>query len=123
MTDRSPSTIGTQHCANHTAREAVARCPECERFYCRECTVEHDYRMICAGCLASLAGEAESARRRAGASRWNRVPVFPLLQALVGIGFVWVMVYLAAQLLIELPSAFHDGVYLENMVDALSGKS
>ena len=41
-----------QSCFNHPDREASARCPECGNFFCHECVVEHDFRIICASCLA-----------------------------------------------------------------------
>ena len=43
--------LSQQRCFNHTSREAVARCPECGRFFCRECITEHDDRVLCAVCL------------------------------------------------------------------------
>jgi hypothetical protein len=44
-----------QRCFNHGMREAAARCPECGRFYCRECITEHDDRVLCSACLKKLA--------------------------------------------------------------------
>lgn len=44
-----------QRCFNHATREAVARCPECSQFFCRECITEHDDRVICSACLKKLA--------------------------------------------------------------------
>ena len=55
-------------CWNHEGREAVCRCPECRRSYCRECVSEHESRLLCAACLARLvrpARAASGARRRA----------------------------------------------------------
>jgi len=43
-----------QVCLNHHAREAVAKCPDCGHFYCRECIAEHDDRVICAACLRKM---------------------------------------------------------------------
>lgn len=54
-----------QRCWNHESREAVCRCPGCGRSYCRECVTEHESRLLCAVCLAKVAGAA-SPRRRAG---------------------------------------------------------
>jgi len=49
----TPATLPlvAQRCHHHAEREAVARCPECGFFYCRECVTEHDDRVICASCL------------------------------------------------------------------------
>ena len=49
------SALTHQRCFHHSHREAVARCPECRQFYCRECVTEHDYRVICATCLKKIA--------------------------------------------------------------------
>ena len=38
-----------------STREAVARCPECTQFFCRECITEHDDRVLCSACLKKLA--------------------------------------------------------------------
>ena len=43
-----------QRCWNHEAREAVCLCPECGRSYCRECTSEHESRLLCAACLRAI---------------------------------------------------------------------
>ena len=48
-----------QRCWNHEGREAVCRCPECRRSFCRECVSEHGGRLLCAGCLTRLAQETE----------------------------------------------------------------
>jgi hypothetical protein len=40
--------ITQQRCLNHMLREAVARCPECSRFFCRECITEHEDKVLCA---------------------------------------------------------------------------
>jgi hypothetical protein len=49
------SALVHQRCFNHATREAVARCPQCSQFFCRECITEHDDRVICAACLKKLA--------------------------------------------------------------------
>ncbi|MDR3698297.1 MAG: hypothetical protein P4L56_01600 [Candidatus Sulfopaludibacter sp.] len=48
-----------QRCWNHEGREAVCRCPECGRSFCRECVTEHHRRLLCAACLARLARQTE----------------------------------------------------------------
>ena len=40
-----------QRCFNHMLREAVACCPECRRYFCRECVTEHEDKVLCAACL------------------------------------------------------------------------
>jgi hypothetical protein len=44
-----------QRCWNHEDREAVCRCPECGRSFCRECVGEHESRLLCAACLKATA--------------------------------------------------------------------
>jgi hypothetical protein len=41
-------------CFNHANREASARCPECRKYFCKECTTEHQLRILCASCLKRL---------------------------------------------------------------------
>ena len=40
-----------QSCWNHESREAVCKCLNCGRSYCRECVTEHQGRLLCASCL------------------------------------------------------------------------
>lgn len=90
-----------QRCFNHAPREAVARCPECRRCFCRECTVEHAGRMLCAGCLERLLERRHSRQHRFGAS---------LLAAQFALAFVflWFFFYSLGTMLIHLPSSFHE---------------
>ena len=82
-----------QRCWNHERREAVCRCPECGRSYCRECVTEHEARLLCASCLAALSrGTGE--RRRGG-----RRAVTAVL-ALAGILLAWAFFYSAGEALI-----------------------
>lgn len=56
------STAAIQHrCWNHEAREAVCRCPECNRSFCRECVTEHQSRLLCAACVARLVRQTPAA--------------------------------------------------------------
>lgn len=91
-----------QRCFNHVAREAVARCPSCAHYYCRECITEHDDRAICAACLRKLARLPLTKR-----------PVFTGLmrvaQCLAGGLLAWFFFYLVGESLLALPSSFHEG--------------
>jgi hypothetical protein len=40
-----------QQCELHPERGAVARCPDCGRFYCHECITEHLGVVLCKRCL------------------------------------------------------------------------
>ena len=77
-------------CWNHEPREAVCRCPECGRSFCRECVTEHDARLVCAACLESL-GRARDVRRR------NLRRFVPAAMALGGIVLAWMIFYGAGQ--------------------------
>lgn len=46
--------VARARCRNHADREAVARCPECGNYFCRECIVEYEGRWICKDCLETL---------------------------------------------------------------------
>ncbi len=56
--------LWTQRCQFHALREAVARCPECQRYFCRECVTEHDERLLCASCLRKLLERSSPDKRR-----------------------------------------------------------
>jgi uncharacterized paraquat-inducible protein A len=90
-----------QRCQNHPQREASARCPECSRYYCRECITEHEDRVICATCLAKLTQKQEKKPRP-----WD-------LYARIGlfvIAFVAVFLFflLLGDALLLIPSQFHQ---------------
>ena len=92
-----------QGCYNHPSREAVARCPECHQFFCRECVTEHDDRMLCSRCLSQQAA-AVSPRSH----RWRAVLANPV-QALMGFLILWYLFFLLGQTLLAIPHTFHEG--------------
>lgn len=93
--------LALQRCFNHAEREAVARCPSCRNFFCRECITEHDERVICASCL-----------RKSGASSSSRRPLRAVLAALapgaVGLFVAWIFFYLLGTGLMAFPSKWQD---------------
>ena len=89
-----------QRCWNHSSREAVARCPVCSRFYCRECVTEHEGKMICASCVTSAA-RASGAAKRSGGFVWT-------LFAVGGILLAWIIFYYFGALLARIPSDFFE---------------
>lgn len=91
-----------QRCFNHATREAVARCPECSQFFCRECITEHDDRVICSACLKKLA-RVPLLHRPAFAR------VLQIGQCLLGIFAAWFFFYLIGSALARLPTSFHEG--------------
>jgi hypothetical protein len=94
--------IFLQRCFNHEQREAVARCPECGRFFCRECVTEHEERAICAMCLKSLTGERPVRRPHL------RV-VATVGSVVLGFFILWLMFYGLGYALLLMPTAFHQG--------------
>jgi hypothetical protein len=91
-----------QRCFQHSLREAVARCPECRHFYCRECITEHADRVICATCLRRLAAAPEKSRR---SFAW----LAALAQFTVGFCIAWLCFYFLGTVLLSIPSRYHEG--------------
>jgi hypothetical protein len=91
-----------QRCFTHASREAAARCPECQRFYCRECVTEHEDRVICAGCLAKMAAVPLT-------SRTGFVAVVRLAQLAFGLTMACLFFYLAGRALLSIDSSVHEG--------------
>ena len=94
--------LAAQRCFNHAQREAAARCPECGRFFCRECITEHDDRVLCSICLAKIA--RPPLFRRPAFGRLVKAGQF-----LAGFIVAWFFFYLCAELLLSIPASFHEG--------------
>lgn len=92
--------IARERCSNHASREAVARCPECGRTFCRECISEHDGRVICAFCLKRLSTKP--------ARRYRLARLVQLAQILIGVLLLWTSFYLLGKALLTIPSPFHE---------------
>jgi hypothetical protein len=84
-----------QRCWNHEAREAVCRCPQCGRSFCRECVTEHESRLLCAACLRNAALAA--AARRGRFRRWVAAGM-----TLAGVVLAWAIFFGAAEGLITI---------------------
>src|SRR2546426_10421667 len=93
--------LAYQRCFTHAEREAVARCPECRRYFCRECITEHDDRIICAACLRKVT-RLPLVKRRGFAT------VLRLSQCLFGVLLAWFFFYLIGETLLRLPNSFHE---------------
>ncbi|HEY1662129.1 MAG TPA: rhomboid family protein [Verrucomicrobiae bacterium] len=91
-----------QRCFNHGTREAVARCPECRQFFCRECVVEHDDRLVCVVCLKTLTTRP---LLRQSMFAWIRRTA----QLALGILIAWFFFFLIGEGLLKLPDSFHEG--------------
>ena len=97
-----PRDLTLQRCLNHAGREAVARCPECGQYFCRECITEHEDRVICAACLRKLARVPLLQRR-------GFLDAVRVGQCLAGVLLAWFFFYLIAEWLASMPSSFHEG--------------
>jgi hypothetical protein len=100
-----------QRCRNHPAREAVARCPGCARYFCRECISEHEGRVLCASCLAAIL--QPHALPRARLARFGRV-----MLAFAGIVTAWIFFDLLGHVLLKIPASFHEGTIWEKAADS-----
>lgn len=91
-----------QHCLNHSAREAVAQCPQCHHFFCRECITEHEDRILCAACLREVSRNTGKRRK----------PFRLLARAGLSLGGLFtaaLFFYWMGQILLLIPTSFHDG--------------
>ena len=96
-----------QRCTIHLEREAAARCPACERFFCRECVTEHDGRLLCALCLRELFAAAQ---RPARPRRSWRKPLRAAARAgtlAASLFLAWFFFHLMGRNLAALPDEFH----------------
>jgi hypothetical protein len=91
-----------QRCFNHQTREAVARCPGCGRFFCRECITEYEDRVLCATCLASISASQSTAFKPFKIIRI-------VFQCGLGVITAWLFFYYLGRILLTLPDAFHNG--------------
>jgi len=108
MTFVASTSLAMQRCHFHVEREAVARCPECKRFFCRECITEHEDRLICASCLQKI-----SVKTRARGLRFAAVREAML--CFVGIVMAWVFFYALGRVLLLTPTKFHEGTVWEDV--------
>jgi hypothetical protein len=95
--------ITFQRCSFHWQREAVAKCPECNRFFCRECITEHEGRVVCADCLKKLVHREE--RKSRNPLRY----VSQVLKFAFGVVVIWIFFYYLGRILMVIPESFHDG--------------
>lgn len=92
-----------RRCDNHANREAAARCPECRRFFCRECVTEHDGRVICADCLTAMSAESDS-------PQWSAAAIGRFFAAVLGLMAAWMAYYYLGRIMLDIPDKFHEGI-------------
>ncbi len=96
------TSLAHRRCLHHADREAVARCPECQRFFCRECISEHDERILCASCLALLLAPPAQRTQRLGS-------LSLLVQSALALAIIWFFFFLIGRTLLAVPASFHEG--------------
>jgi len=95
--------LTNQRCYHHQRREAVVRCPDCQRYFCRECVTGHLDRMLCSQCLIHL---TDAQKKRSAV--WVRGLVM-LVQGCCGFLLLWYVFYVVGLTLLSIPDAFHEG--------------
>jgi hypothetical protein len=89
------ASLALQRCLNHDLREAVSRCPSCHNFFCRECVVLFETRLLCASCLAVASSSEELPRSHPRFSLRSAVLV------MLGLLAAWLLFYLAGWTLLQ----------------------
>ena len=102
------SALHQTKCFNHFDREAVARCPECRNYFCRECVTEHEGRLICAACLQKDE-VPEVGKVQGGGLRKAWMLLADTGRVLIGIFIIWIVFYAVGQVLLLIPDSFHTG--------------
>jgi hypothetical protein len=99
-----------QQCELHLDRGAVARCPDCGRFYCHECITEHEGEVLCKRCLNQ---EVESDDEPSGFMQRNafflKACAIPFL---ISAGYILLFFVFASlgMMLIRFPDEFHHAI-------------
>ncbi len=102
-----------QRCHNHMGREAVARCPSCGFYFCRECITVHDERILWASCLRKQSVKVERPRR-------NFAPLARTVVAFFGLVTAWFFFYTIGRVLLATPTRFHEAtVWKEKVQDEM----
>ena len=73
-----------RRCVRHPNRDAAARCPSCQQYFCRECVVEHDGRLLCSDCLRRESHDAGHRRQAWAVIRRSVAAAFGFIVALMG---------------------------------------
>lgn len=95
--------LAARRCYNHPERVVAVRCPECGRFYCRECASEFKDRFLCKICLESQLLETKNSSSSLQ-GRLRRGAGFA-----VGLLLCWFLFYGLARMIFAIPGYFHSG--------------
>ena len=96
------SQIAHLRCLNHPLREAAALCLECKQYFCRECVTEHEGKVLCASCLSIFSEKSET-------NPFSFDGIIRMGQFFSGTLVLWVFFYYLGQILLSIPSSFHEG--------------
>jgi hypothetical protein len=101
--------LSLQRCFHHEEREAVSRCPNCGRFFCRECVVSHEGRLLCSSCIFSFSERAKQA------AKVRRTPrgIGQVVLAVLSLLLVWMIFYFGGWTLLQLRSTAPIAVLTE----------
>lgn len=94
-------------CLNHPDREAVACCPECKNFFCRECVTEHHGKLVCKTCLTSAASSEQTTSLNAFQKIMSGTGT--LFKMVLSFSILWLTAYAFGRLLLLIPDSFHSG--------------
>ncbi len=108
MTEAIRQTLTRKRCVNHSHREAAAKCPECNKFYCRECVTEHENKVLCATCLASDFSENKDKSINLKFLKHILIFLFSFL-------LLWLLYYYFGQLLLTISPDVHEGYFWEKL--------
>jgi hypothetical protein len=101
------TTFSQTRCFNHSVREAVAKCPGCKKDFCRECTSEHEDRILCKDCLTT-----ETKVDKKGPGFFSKI--FVIARICLSLFWAFFVFYIIGVLLNKIPSEFHDGNFLRD---------
>ncbi len=85
-------TLSVRRCLNHEDRQAAARCPRCQGFFCRECVSIFQRQLICAACLSEA---TEPIAKVKAQGLW-----LTAFLAVLGLILVWGVFYMAGSWLL-----------------------
>jgi hypothetical protein len=86
--------LASERCFHHQAREAASRCPGCRHFFCRECVVPFDGRLLCAACIAEANESPLTSQKRSSRSG-------QMLLGMAALIFIWMVFYCLGWIILQ----------------------
>lgn len=94
--------LALQRCFHHEDREAVSRCPNCGRYFCRECVSPHEGRLLCSPCILSLAEQTEALQDVSGQRQRILRAVGQPIGAVLTLVLIWLIFYIVGWIIVQL---------------------